>query len=1629
MTKFYRFLLSLLAIVYFAGAVAATDVGEDQNARDFRNGSAASGAPFRPGLMRIDFSLTAPDPTNWDGEIRLSRGSFANLVPLGVEPTCATTFFFADSARTRIGLQTIAPLAFCGFEATIFSPRDARLEISLRNRTTNRTFEKTVFIERLIDSSTKIPLDAPGSSVFIVRAPADELPVRVEKIGPGAVRPLETTVFKPGETLRVSVLPRSSATRLTDDLTLTLTATPRDGGEPFWSETRELPLSEIRAVDALVGDPNAAPNAQIFEFDAPQTEGVFNLTLELTPKKKAAKPTFALPQSKRAERPIARRVVQAVVAPERAAASQYADVAADSGPVERRGELLETIDPTNPAWRKTFSKRSFFPNFLKPNGAKAGENGDSGRFGLATPENSFNPTAENGAPRTFADNSPTPTFAPDADATILGQDGASSFGKNLFGFVFPQKSTPQSPEDAELERRELVRRWRSNRFKTFYPEIDRAAWGLTADLWAKPLSGGNSRVLDASELPGFVASPNGFVRLDPNGTAPRRADVTVPPAYSNDAAALNSTQSKESASSSRVSWEAYPVPVREPGKAHLLEIEYPASLPQKLGIAVLEPSPSGGLFQTTLDVGLVVGDGSLDDRAAGGVSRYSVLFWPKTKAPTILLTNRSTETPAVFGQIRVYRAAVERPVAPKASRGRSFGAALTKPTICDQFSAVRKPSPFGVLGSDDWTTFDDATTRALQHLSASNYDSAILAVAADGTALYPSALLAPTPRCDGGVFLPTGGDPVRKDALELALAKFDASGATLIPLLNLNAPLPSLEAELRRIHSNAVSSAELAKLEGIEPLGPDGRPLVETRQAADGTGPYYNVLHPTVQRVVLAVVQELATRCGARESFGGLALDVGANGWLALPDDVYCGMDDATFGRFVDETNLAAKLQAKGERRVQDVLFAEGPDRYRVRAEFVRDVCLNDWLDWRCDALCRFYREIRAVVAATRPDARLYLVATNALDGPVCQSFLYPSLRRSSKLRDALRLVGLDPIRFATDPSITLLRPEIVAPTEPLAQTARATELTTPDAIALFAARQAAPGALFFHRAEKTPLPEFDAASPYRPTFVELETRALPADFENRRRFARQLASADALFLFDGGELAPTGQEETLRDWIDAFRQLPAVPFNTWTPTALVSEPSKSAQKIKSVAFDGGSESFDDGDDASSGSEKSIQPLVVRYYRNEKETWVYLLNAAPFHLGVRLTMQIRPGATFKTFAGPRSDRPQTAADAFIWSYTSLPFDLVALRIDDPKAQIATVEISRPNAICGAGGRLSNEIQKLVDRILAAQSGVPLELRNGDFEESFAPRIAAISSAPVDAANAQNSESAVESKNASVLEFPKTNLFKRSTAAENETPNAVESPEIAPFDPNVIPGWRAFGPEDVVVRLDETVVRGGRASLLLSSNGNAGGVLGEPFEPPTTGRLCAQICFGVPADAQDLPLRVCLTGRRDGAPYLRRLVVGPTILERARQQGAKPDENGVVWIRDVVLFDRLPLDGFESASLRFDLLGPGRVWLDDVSLYKLAFADAEQNELMRVVNVAEFRISKNRVLDSLNLLDEYWAKLLKEEIPDDSPLLATRRGRTADVAAAPKETPADAPKKEDEKPKNGFEKALEKLKFW
>ncbi len=200
------------------------------------------------------------------------------------------------------------------------------------------------------------------------------------------------------------------------------------------------------------------------------------------------------------------------------------------------------------------------------------------------------------------------------------------------------------------------------------------------------------------------------------------------------------------ANSPDVSWEAYWLPIAQPGRPHILEVDYPSDVPQSLGVSIVEPNAAGALMPIGLDSGL---DRSAEAVSWGGAAcwqRHRLIFWPRTNSPLLLMTNGREHAPAAYGKIRVLaggerlsRTQPERSTQPE----RLLAAYLDRPLIPENFSAEQCLDAWSGRSLDDWWTFYQGGTRLVEYLNHTGYNGLMLTVLADGSTIYPSKLLAP----------------------------------------------------------------------------------------------------------------------------------------------------------------------------------------------------------------------------------------------------------------------------------------------------------------------------------------------------------------------------------------------------------------------------------------------------------------------------------------------------------------------------------------------------------------------------------------------------------------------------------------------------------------------------------------------------------------------------------------------------------------------------------------------------------------------------------------------------------------------------------------------------------------------
>lgn len=708
---------------------------------------------------------------------------------------------------------------------------------------------------------------------------------------------------------------------------------------------------------------------------------------------------------------------------------------------------------------------------------------------------------------------------------------------------------------------------------------------------------------------------------------------------------------------SPAAWQAYPLTVATPGQPHILEVEYPSDLEQTLGISIVEPNGAGQVGPIGLDSGIDVAAPTAGHQPA--IARHRLVFWPNTREPLVLLTNRSDQRPAVFGSIKLLAGPAELPpLATPQGRfaTRTLAAYYDKPLFAENFSAPEAVDPATGRTLDDWVTFHSAGRRLVQSLQYAGYNAAQITVACEGSAIYPSTLLQPTPRYDTGTFFENGQDPVRKDVLELLFRLFDREGIQLVPVVQFAAPLPQLEAIRLRGGEEAV---------GLEPLGPDGRTWLAGNGARRGMGVYYNALDDRVQAALAAVVGELAERYGHHPSFGGVSVQLGAESYALLPDET-CSYDRVTLAAFHREADVEIP-----EEELASLAKC---------AAYLHGAGEEPWLAWRAQRLTSLFSRMKSEVQRRKAGAKLYLATGELLDARQVQLALRPALPARSDPRLVLRWMGLDFQKLAAE-GIVVPRPQrIVA--SPVASGDfhqhwnQAAEL---DALFQGTGRTTA-----FHFLEPAPLrlPEFDAVSPFGPdkTHTWLVAQLAPAGAAARQRFVHSLAALDAPAIIDGGWLLPLGQEAELAPLAKVFRRLPAEAFSTARPNA--------AKELTSG-------------------------VVVRLHKGSGKTFFYAVNDAPWPVELTLEFHASGPLRLTSYADDRAAVSHQDGTRHTWTVKMQPYDLVGGEIDGEEPALTDYRVTPPP---DAAERLRDEVRTVRLRANALRSPPVIQaLANPSFE--------------------------------------------------------------------------------------------------------------------------------------------------------------------------------------------------------------------------------------------------------------------------------------------------------------------------
>lgn len=704
----------------------------------------------------------------------------------------------------------------------------------------------------------------------------------------------------------------------------------------------------------------------------------------------------------------------------------------------------------------------------------------------------------------------------------------------------------------------------------------------------------------------------------------------------------------------RGGWQAYPLTIRTPGKPHVLEIDYPANHEQTLSISIIEPTSSTTAMYTTIDSGIHVAQ---DAGAEATVATHRLTFWPRSKSPLVLLTNRREQEPAIFGALRIYSTDSLPSHTPPAAdaQQRLVAAYFDQPTFAQNFGVTESSDGLSKQPVTDWQTFYEGTQRLVEYLKYAGYNGAFVPILCQGSTLYPSKLLQPTTQFDSGSLSSTGQDVLRKDVLELMLRLFDREGLRLVPVMQFANSLPELE-KLRR--------ADKPDTQGIVLVGSHGQNWRESQHSLTRLAPRYNPLNRHVQDAIRHVTNEALTHCTQHASFAGIAWQLTPETYTQLPDSDWA-YDAETVTTFLSAT------QSTAPQRTGNV--------FQDRAFYLNNSGKQAWLEWRARQLTNFFDQVGRDIALRNPSARLFLTSNNLLQGALVEPHVRPQLPPQTNDRFVLLKLGLDVQQLQQLKSTTLLEPNIFSHGQPVSTLAGQHVLQRQ--LTEHHAQHGAGGMIYYQatpftlpdRGQLNPLVAGDPSRPFLPHIAE-------SQHHQRKAWISALSRGDRQFLITGGRMLTLGQEDSQLSFVQTFRELPDVAF----------------QDI---------ELADDN--------ATIQPLKIRQAKVGTSNYLYLLNHSGWSVTANVRLKTSPLAQLVPL-GNRALQPLRVTGKDVeWTVPLKPYDIVAVRCSD-ELQVIDVTTTNEQRVFA---ELANKIEILRARVLASQStSDAIEIINAQFEQ-------------------------------------------------------------------------------------------------------------------------------------------------------------------------------------------------------------------------------------------------------------------------------------------------------------------------
>ena len=235
--------------------------------------------------LRLTIAWGGGESQQWDTTIRITDGTFSNAVPIGLDADIPGSI---DLNGSELHVTERRPHSYNGIDVTVSASLDSELIVELvpDGRDAERRRE-VINLKEIVGGYHSVNIDERHNSFFVHRTPGDRLRVEFSR---------DSLVFSPSEKFSFTVVPHHVRVAANSSFECRTQLLKARSNVEVASTSRELHSDEVG---------NVAPVGPI-EFDVPDQDGVYDLVVSLTKKRRFSTPFI------RTE-PAAKRNVQIVV--------------------------------------------------------------------------------------------------------------------------------------------------------------------------------------------------------------------------------------------------------------------------------------------------------------------------------------------------------------------------------------------------------------------------------------------------------------------------------------------------------------------------------------------------------------------------------------------------------------------------------------------------------------------------------------------------------------------------------------------------------------------------------------------------------------------------------------------------------------------------------------------------------------------------------------------------------------------------------------------------------------------------------------------------------------------------------------------------------------------------------------------------------------------------------------------------------------------------------------------------------------------------------------------------------------------------------------------------------------------